>query len=79
MILPGSHHGPSVALKVSEARVLKDALAYPGDDFFEQSVGRSVRRHGGDYADYLSLIARVRETARERKVSFRQAAQVLAD
>ena len=67
-----------MTLKVSEARVLADALAYPGDDFFEQSLGRSVRRHGGDYKDYLALMTRIRETARERKVSFRLAAQELA-
>lgn len=68
-----------MALKVSESRVLKDALAYPSDEPFENALGRSVRRHGGGYEDYVRLIGRVREHARERKLSLREAARRLAD
>ncbi len=65
-------------LKVSPSRVLKDALAYPSTETFEQSLGRSVRRHGGTYQDYVDLVSRVREAAKEHKVSLREAARILA-
>ncbi len=68
-----------MALKVSVSRVLKDALAYPGTEPFEQSLGRSVRRHGGTYQDYVEVVSRLRETARERRESLRDAARRLAD
>jgi hypothetical protein len=68
-----------VALKVSPSRALKDALAYPGNESFEQSLGRSVRRHGGTYQEYVELVSRVREAAKARKLSLREAARFLAD
>ena len=68
-----------VALRVSASRVLKDALAYPGNESFEQSLGRSVRRHGGTYQDYIGLVSRVREAAKGRRISLRDAARALAD
>ncbi len=68
-----------MALRVPASRVLKDALAYPDTEPFESSLGRSVRRHGGEYAEYLDFIARVRETARDQKLSLRDAARRLAD
>ena len=67
-----------MALKVSIPRALKDALAYPRGEPFEQALGRSVRRHGGDYTDYVALVSRVREAARERKLPLRAAAEWLA-
>lgn len=67
-----------MALKVSPSRVLRDALGYPPGEAFEQALGRSVRRHGGDYTDYVALIAQVRETSRGRKLSLRAAAEWLA-
>ena len=66
-----------MALKVSPVRVLRDALAYPPGESFERALGRSVRRHGGDYTDYVTLISQVRETARGRKISLRAAAEAL--
>ncbi len=68
-----------MALRVSASRVLKDALGYPASESFEESLGRSVRRHGGGYPDYVDLISRVRETARDRTLSLRDAARALAD
>ncbi len=68
-----------MTLKVSDSRVLKDALAYPADERLEESLGRSVRRHGGTYEDYLRLIDRVREHARGRRLSLRDAARAIAD
>ena len=68
-----------MALKVPASRVLKDALAYRPDETFEESLGRAVRRHGGGYPDYMKLISRVRETARDRKLSLRDAARAIVD
>ncbi len=68
-----------MALKVSTSRVLKDALAYPANESFEESLGRAVRRHGGDYEAYVALISRVREAARDRGLSLRDAARWVAD
>lgn len=68
-----------VALRVSASRVLRDALAYPSNESFEQSLGRSVRRHGGAYPDYVDLVSRVREVAKERRLTLREAARFLAN
>ncbi len=67
-----------MALKVSASRVLKDALAYPESEHFEHALGRAVHRHGGDYQDYANLIMQIRDVARGRKESLRDAAQWLA-
>ncbi len=68
-----------MALKVSTSRVLKDALTYPANESFEESLGRAVRRDGGDYEAYVALISRVREAARDRGLSLRDAARWVAD
>lgn len=68
-----------MTLEVSALRVLKDALALPDKESFEKCLGQSVRRHGGSYQDYLDLVSRVREAARARKVSLREAARSLMD
>ncbi len=66
-------------LRVSASTILKDALAYPDTEPFEASLGRSVRRHGGGYNEYIELITRVRENARDRRLSLREAARRLAN
>ncbi len=68
-----------MALKVPTSRVLKDALGYPSDRSFEECLGRAVRAHGGTYEDYVDLISRVRETARDRKLPLRDAARWAAN
>jgi hypothetical protein len=68
-----------MTLRVSASRVLKDSLAYPSDEPFEQALGRAVRRHGGGYEDYVSLISIIRDAARERKIPLREAARRLSD
>ncbi len=68
-----------MALKAPVSRVLKDALGFPANESFEESLGKSVRRHGGTYEDYVDLISRVRETAGGRKLSLRDAAKWIAD
>jgi len=68
-----------VILRVSVARVLRDALGYPSGESFEEALGRAVRRHGGGYEDYVDLVSRLRDAARDRNVSLRDAARWLAD
>lgn len=67
-----------VALRVSHATVLRSALAYH-DERFERSIGRSVRRHGGDYEDYLAIVSRLRGVAETRGGTLREAASWLLD
>ena len=66
-------------MKVSPARAIRDALAYPSNESFEQALGRAMRRHGGTYQEYVDLITEIREIARSRKTSLREAARVRAD
>ncbi len=68
-----------MALKVAVSRALADALALGEKESFERRLGQSVRRYGGTYEDYVDLISRVRETARDLKVSLREAARLLAN
>ncbi len=68
-----------MALRDSTSRVLKDALVASGRESFEQSLGRSVRKHGGTYQDYVDLVSQVREAARKRHLSLSDAARFLAD
>lgn len=67
-----------MALHVDRRQVLEEAADKRGDEAFERSLGRAVRRHGGDYADYLALIGEVREAARSRSLGLRDAAKELA-
>jgi len=66
-----------VALHRSRETVLREALSLRHEEPFERALGRVVRRHGGDYADYLAIIADVRELARARRMDLRGAARAL--
>ncbi len=68
-----------MTLDAPVSQVLKDALDLPPAKTFEQCLGQSVRRHGGTYEDYVGLVSRVRETARARKLSLREAARHMMD
>ena len=68
-----------MALNVSRSRVLKDALAYPEGGTFEESLGRSVRRHGGDYREPGRLHTLVRQWGRARRLVLPVSARWLAD
>ncbi len=74
-----AHPSRAVVLDASAPRILRDALDLPPKEAFEKCLGQSVRRHGGSYQDYLDLVTQVRELARKRKVSAREAAKLLAD
>jgi hypothetical protein len=59
--------------------ILKEALRSRHNEPFERALGRAVRQHGGDYAEYLAIIEQVREFGRLHKLELRDAARALAD
>ena len=67
-----------MALRVPRSRVFREAADVRAGESFESSLGRAVRRHGGDYADYVALIGEVREAARTKNIDLRAAAVALA-
>ncbi len=67
-----------MALREPVGEILKEALRSRHEETFERSLGRVVRKHGGSYADYVELMSRVRERAREDKVDVAEAARRLA-
>ncbi len=66
-------------LRAPLAEALKEALRSRHEEPFEKSLGRAIRRSGGTYADYVDLMARVRERARTGKTDLRRAARSLVD
>lgn len=67
-----------MALQGPTEEILKEALRSRHKESFERSLGRTVRNHGGTYADYLGLISQVRERARADKIDFPEAARRIA-
>jgi len=67
-----------VALREPVGEILKEALRSRHEEPFERSLGRAVRKHGGSYANYVELMSRVRERAREDRVNIAEAARRLA-
>ncbi len=67
-----------VALDASFPEVLREALTRRKGESFERSLGRAIRRHGGDYADYVVIVSKVREAAEARHVDLWEAAKILA-
>ena len=63
----------------SRSEVLKEALRARHDERFEKALGRAIRHLGGQYPEYVALIAEVREYARAHKLDLRTAARALAN
>ncbi len=59
--------------------ILKEALRSRHHEPFERALGRAIRELGGDYTEYLAIIAQVREYGRTHKLDLRDAARALAD
>ena len=66
-----------MALRAQETEVVRDALAPRCGESFEVSLGRAVRRHDGDYADYIAIVAHIRDLAKEGKTDLWSAARTL--
>ncbi len=63
----------------ARARILKKALKTRHEEPFEKALGRAVRHLGGDYAQYVAILAEVREYGRVHGTDLRHAAGALAD
>ncbi|TLZ69010.1 MAG: hypothetical protein E6K09_02150 [Methanobacteriota archaeon] len=70
---------PSLPSQSPRSSILKEALRSRHREPFERSLGRAVRELGGDYAEYLAIVAQVREYGRTHKLDLRGAARALAD
>jgi len=66
-------------MAVDESLVLREAAGeMRRGDKFEAVLGRVIRRHSGSYAEYIDVIAKVREVAKEKGLTLPQAARELA-
>jgi len=61
------------------ARFLKEALKTRHEEPFEKALGRAVRHLGGDYTQYVAIIAEAREYGRVHGTDLRDAARALAN
>lgn len=59
--------------------ILKEALRSRHNEAFEKALGRAVRKLGGSFAEYVAIIAEVRDFGRVHKKDLRDAARSLAD
>ncbi|HVG37406.1 MAG TPA: hypothetical protein VNA10_06705 [Thermoplasmata archaeon] len=65
--------------QISRSEALKEALRARHNEPFEKALGRAIRHLGGQYPEYVALIAEVREYARAHKLDLRTAARALAN
>ena len=63
---------------VLRTRILNDALRARKGEAFERALGRAVRQHGGSYAEYVAIIAELREYARSHEIDLREAARAIS-
>jgi hypothetical protein len=61
------------------SKILKEALHSRHRESFEKALGRAVRTLGGTFAEYVAIIAEVRDYGRVHKVDLREAARALAN
>ena len=61
------------------SKILKEALRTRHQEPFEKALGRAVRKLGGSFAEYVAIIAEVRDYGRVHKVALRDAARSLAN
>lgn len=66
-------------MKAGSAEVLREAARdlHPNETF-EKALGRIVRKHRGTFQDYMELVDRVRERAKQDGSSLTEAAKILA-
>ncbi len=68
-----------MALLPTRSEVLREALRSRHREAFEKALGRAVRKLGGNFAEYVAIIAEVRDYGRVHKMDLRDAARSLAD
>ena len=62
----------------ARSKILKEALRTRHNEPFEKALGRAVRTLGGSFAEYVAIVAEVRNYARSHKLNLRDAARALA-
>ena len=72
--------GGASELASSEIRtkILKEALRTRRREPFENALGRAVHKLGGSFAEYVAIIAEVRDYGRVHKMELRDAARALS-
>jgi len=63
----------------ARSKILKEALRTRHHEPFEKALGRAVRTLGGTFAEYVAIVAEVRDYGRVHKVDLRDAARALAN
>jgi hypothetical protein len=63
----------------SRSEILKEALRSRHKESFEKALSRAVRASGGSFAEYIAIVAEVRDYGRIHKVDLRDAARALAN
>ena len=61
------------------SKILTEALRYRHEEAFEKALGRAVHKLGGSFAEYIAIIAEVRDFGRVHNTDLRDAARSLAD
>ncbi len=62
----------------TRTEILQEALRTRHKESFEKALGRAVRKLGGTFAEYVAIIAEVRDYGRIHKMALRDAARSLA-
>lgn len=63
-----------------KATILWEALRdLHSNETLERAIGRYVRKHKGEYEDYIELISAVRDMAKKKKMRLLDAAKKLAE
>jgi len=62
----------------TRSKILREALRSRHQEAFEKALGRAVRKLGGSFAEYVVIIAEVRDYGRVHKMDLRDAARALA-
>lgn len=68
-----------MASSPTRSTILKEALRSRHSEAFEKALGRAVRKLGGSFAEYVAIIAEVRDFGHVHKMDLRDAARSLAD
>jgi len=63
----------------NRSKILHEALRYRHEEAFEKALGRAVHKLGGSFAEYVAIIAEVRDFGRVHKMDLRDAARSLAN
>ena len=75
----GSPEVRGLASSGNRSKILQEALRYRHEEAFEKALSRAVRKHGGSFAEYVAIIAEVRDYGRVHRMDLRDAARSLTN